>query len=79
MFLRTLWTSINQIKAAYVFNWEHEIALHAIQGESGLVSHREGSLMVLLDLWWEPGVYSRFTEGMDIRNSCLFSDVRTPV
>ena len=28
----TLWSSIKQIKAPYVSNWEHGIALHAIQG-----------------------------------------------
>ena len=33
--------------------------------------------MALLDLQWEPGVYSRVTAGMALQNSCLFSDVRT--
>ena len=28
----TLWRSIKQIKAPYVFDWEHGIALHAMQG-----------------------------------------------
>ena len=37
------------------------------------------SIMYFLELQWEPGVYSRGTAGMAIQNSCLFSDVRTPV
>ena len=32
MFLGTLWSSIKQIKAPYVFVGEHRIALHAMQG-----------------------------------------------
>ena len=35
--------------------------------------------MVFHELRREPGVYSRVTAGMAIQNSCLFSDVRTPV
>ena len=38
-----------------------------------------GSLMVFLGLQQEPGVHSGVTAGMAIQNSCLFSDVRTPV
>ena len=30
--LRTLWSSTKQIKAPYIFNAEHGIALHAMQG-----------------------------------------------
>ena len=48
-------------------------------GELGLISLRGGSLMGFLELLQEHGDYSRFTAGMLIRNSCLFSDVRTPV
>ena len=32
VFLRTLWSSIKQFTAPYVFDWEHGIALHAMQG-----------------------------------------------
>ena len=32
VFLGTLWFSIKQIEAPYVFDWEHRIALHAVQG-----------------------------------------------
>ena len=28
----TLWSSVKQIKAPYEFDWEHGIALHAVQG-----------------------------------------------
>ena len=35
--------------------------------------------MGFLELRQEPGVYSRVTVGMAIRNSTLFSEVRTPV
>ena len=48
-------------------------------GESGLISRRGESLMGFLDLRQEPGVYSRVTAGMSIRNLSLFSEVRTPV
>ena len=30
--LGTLWCSIKHIEAPYVFDWEHGIALHAMQG-----------------------------------------------
>ena len=32
VFLGTLWCSIKQIEAPYVFDWEHRIALHACRG-----------------------------------------------
>ena len=32
VFLGTLWSSITQIKAPYVFDWEQGIALQAMQG-----------------------------------------------
>ena len=47
--------------------------------ESVLISRREESLMGFLELRQEPGVYSRVTAGMSIRNWSLFSEVRTPV
>ena len=28
--------------------------------------------MIFLQLWWDPGVYSRGTAGMAIQNSCFF-------
>ena len=47
--------------------------------ESGLISQRGESLMGILELWQEPGIYSRVTVVMSIRNWSLFSEVRTPV
>ena len=32
VFLGTLWSSTKQIEAPYVYDWEHGIALHTIQG-----------------------------------------------
>ena len=48
-------------------------------GESGLMSRRGESLTGFLELLQEPGVYSRLTARMSIRNWSLFSEVRTPV
>ena len=35
--------------------------------------------MGFIELQQEPGVYSRVTAGMDVRNSTWFSEVRIPV
>ena len=32
VFLGTLWRSIKKIEAPYVFDWDHGIALHPMQG-----------------------------------------------
>ena len=45
-------------------------------GESSLISQGGESLMGFLELRHEPGVYSRVTAGMSIRNSSLFIEVR---
>ena len=45
-------------------------------GESGLISVGGVRLMGFLELGHEPGVYSRVTAGMSIRNSSLFIEVR---
>ena len=45
-------------------------------GESGLISQGGERLMGFLELRREPGVYSRVTAGMCIRNSSLFIEVR---
>ena len=78
VFLGTLCGSIKQIKAPYVFDWEHRIALHAMQGNRDSCCN-EGEVSRLVDLQEEPDVYSRVTAGMAIKNSFLFIDVRTPV
>ena len=43
VFLGTLWSSIKQIKALYLFDWEQEIALQAMQGNPAS-SHGEGEV-----------------------------------
>ena len=48
-------------------------------GESSLIARRGECLMGFLELWQEPGVYSRVTPGMAIKNYTLFSKVRIPV
>ena len=45
-------------------------------GESGLISQRGERLMGFLELRQEPGVYSRVTAAMSIRNSSLIIEVR---
>ena len=78
VFLGTLWSSIKEVKALFVFDAEHGIAEYNA-GETDLIFPGGVSLMVFCELRWEPGEYSRVTEGMALQNSCLFSDVRTPV
>ena len=77
--LGTLWSSIKQIEAPYVFDWENAVALDTMHGESSLISQGGESLMGFLELRQEPGVYSRVTAGMSIRIWSLFSEVTTPV
>ena len=60
MFLGTLWSSIKQIKAAYVFDCKHGIALHVMKGNrawslaerevSWFFSSCGGNLCYVLDL-----------------------------
>ena len=68
-----------QIKAPSVFDWEHGIALDAMQRNRASSLGKGGSLMVFFELRLEPRVYSRVTAGMAFQNSCLFSNFRTPV
>ena len=49
------------------------------QEESGLITQLGVCVMGFLELQQERGVYSRVTARMAIRNSTLFSEVRTPV
>ena len=41
--LGTLWSSIKQIEAPYLFDWENAIALDTLQGIRAS-SHREGNV-----------------------------------
>ena len=72
-----------------VFNQENRGSLRVWLGildssacnaqESRLISQREGCLIRFVELRQQSVVYSRVTAGMAIRNSTLFSEVRTPV
>ena len=60
-----------------MFDWESAIALDTMQGNrASSRSKGKESLMGFLELRQEPGVYSRVTAGMSIRNSRLFTEVR---
>ena len=74
--LDTFWSSVKQTEAPYVFDWEKRNCSGHNAGESGLISQGGESLMDFLELRQEPGVYSRVTAGMYIRNSSLFIEVR---
>ena len=76
--LGNLLSSIKQIEAPYMFDWENAIALHAMKGHWSS-SGSGGSLMGFLYLWQKPRLYSRVTTGRSIPNLSLFSEVRTPV
>ena len=77
--LGTLWSSIKQIEAPYVFDWENAIALDTMQGNRASSPKGGESFMGFLELRQEPGVYSRVTTGMPILNGSLFSEVSTLV
>ena len=77
VFLGTLSCSIKKIEAPYVFDWENGIALHAMQGNrSSFPSEVDVSYFV--ELQQEPGVYTRVTAAIAMRNSSFFTEVRTP-
>ena len=62
-----------------MFDWEHGIALHPMQGIRA-TSPAEGD--VSWNFWGcgrNLGYYSRVTVGMAIQNSTLFSEVINPV
>ena len=74
-FLGTLWSSVKQIKAPYVFDWKHGIALHAMQGIGPHLSasgKSHGFSRVASGNW---GIFSSY--GGD-GHSCLFSDLSSP-
>ena len=57
VFLGTLWSSIKEVRAPFVFDVEHGIAQHAMQLNRGSSRSEGSSLMVFLELQWDPGVY----------------------
>ena len=52
MIMRTLWSSIKQIKAPYIFDGEHGIALHAMLGNRA-TSHSEGEVSWIVSICGE--------------------------
>ena len=52
VFLGTLWCSINQIEAPYVFDWEFGIALHTVQGNQATSPFE-------VDVSWDFSSFSR--------------------
>ena len=67
-----------QIKAPYLFDWEHGIALMQCRrfGPPLMVKVKSHGI---LELRRENGVYSRVTAGMILQSSCVFSEVRNPL
>ena len=64
--------------AAYLFNWEQGIALHAMQGNRAS-SLNEGEVSWFFSSCG--GTWDMFSSygGVAIKNFCLFNDVRTPL
>ena len=77
--LGSLWISIKQ-KRGFLLVWlvKRNCSGHNV-GELGLISRRAESLIGFLELWQEPGVYSRVIARMSIWNWSLFIEFRTPV
>ena len=73
--LGTLWSSIKQIEAPYLFDWENAIALHAMPGNRAS-SRGEGDVSWVFSSCGRNLGLSRVTVGMSIRNSSLFIEVR---
>ena len=78
-FWGTLCSSVKQIKAPYLFDWEQGIALHAKQGNWASTLGEGEVSWFFLELRREPGVNSRVTAGVAIKIFSLFSEVRAPV
>ena len=60
VFLGTLWSSIKQIKAPYMCDWERGIALHGMPGNQPHLSPRgksHGFSRVAVGTW---GIFSRY-------------------
>ena len=61
-----------------MFDWEHGIVLHPMQGNrASSLGEGEVFFFFFLEFHMGPGVYSPVSAGVDIKNFCLFSDVRT--
>ena len=78
VFLGILWSSIKEIEVPYVFDWEHRILLHAMQGN-------QASSCIELEVSWvfriaagTWGIFSSYGGDGHLKLS-FFSEVRTPV
>ena len=78
VFLGTLWCSIKKIVAPYLSDLELSIALHPIQGNQAS-SPGEGYVSWDFTSCGRKLEYIRELQRVAIRNSTLFSEVRTPV
>ena len=76
--LGTLWFPSSTLRLLTCFIGNTELLCTHCRGFGPHLTPR-GCLMGFLELRQEPGVYSRVTAGMAIRNCTLFSEVRTPV
>ena len=77
MFLETLCSAIKEIKAPFLFDVEHRIALHAMQGKSAS-SHDDGEVSWFFSCCSGNLGYILELKRMALEDSCLFSEVRTP-
>ena len=64
--LGILWSSIKQIEAPYVFDWENAIALHAMQ-ENQASSRGEGEVSCVFSSCGMPLGYI-----LELRQECTF-------
>ena len=78
VFLGTLGSAIKEVKAPFLLDVEEELLCKHCSGIGPHLWIGE-SLMFFLKLQLKCGVYSRFTMDMALQDSCLFSDVRTPL
>ena len=77
--LETLWSSIKVVKAPVLFDVEHGIALRTMQGNRASPQGEFKVSWVFSSCSRNLGYILELIVGMAIRNSSLFSDVRTPV
>ena len=66
-----------QVKDPYVFDGEHAIGLHAMQGNRASSCGEEEVSWFFSSCGGNVGIFSNYC-GDGHSNSCLFSDVRTP-
>ena len=79
VFLGMLGSSIKQIASDYEFDGEHGIALRTMQGNRASPQGEFKVSWVFSSCSRNLGYILELIVGMAIRNSSLFSDVRTPV